>query len=117
MKTLLWLAKPTVQTAFNGAMTLIWLVMMPITLLFIGPFSTVLWVSFISAWALFATHLGAWIAALVNVRAERIEGTGKDHAAIVLDHLEAASDARDAADAKRDQILAHLEELVARLAP
>lgn len=90
---------------------------LPITLLFIGPFSTVLWVSFISSWALFATHLGAWIAALVNVRAERIEDTSEDHATIVLDHLEAASVARDIADAKRDQILAHLEALVERLAP
>lgn len=73
MRFIQWLAAPRVQTWFNGAFTVIWLVMMPITLAFIGPFSTVLWVSFISAWALFATHLGAWIAALVNVRAERIE--------------------------------------------
>ena len=72
MRALLWLAKPRVQTWFNGALTLVWLVMLPVTLVFIGPFSTVLWVSFISAWALFATHLGAWIAALVNVKAERI---------------------------------------------
>ena len=68
-----FLASPRVQTWFNGLLTVIWLVMLPITLAFVGPFSTVLWVSFISAWALFATHLGAWIAALVNVRAERIE--------------------------------------------
>ena len=73
MRAVLWLAKPSVQTWFNGAMTLLWLIMLPITLAFVGPFSTVLWVSFISAWALFATHLGAWIAALVNVKAERIE--------------------------------------------
>ena len=84
MRAILWLAKPAVQTWFNGAMTVIWLVMMPITLAFIGPFSTVLWVSFISAWALFATHLGAWIAALVNVKAERIE-RGKVNAK--LDHI------------------------------
>lgn len=68
-----WLAKPIVQTRFNAAMTVLWLVMLPITLLFVRTFSAILWVSFISAWALFATHLGAWIAALVNVKAERID--------------------------------------------
>ena len=68
-----FVASPRAQTWFNGGFTLIWLVMMPITLAFIGPFSTVLWVSFISAWALFATHLGAWIAALVNVKADRLD--------------------------------------------
>jgi hypothetical protein len=73
VRAVYWLAKPTVQTAFNGAMTLVWLVMLPITLIFVGTFSAILWVSFISAWALFATHLGAWIAALVNVKAERID--------------------------------------------
>lgn len=73
MKIAAWLANPRVQTWFNGALTLVWLVMMPITLAFVGPFSRVLWVSFISSWALFATHLGAWIAALVNVKAERID--------------------------------------------
>jgi hypothetical protein len=72
MRALLWLANPRVQTWFNAILTVVWLVMLPITLIFIGPFSTVLWVSFISSWALFATHLGAWIAALVNVKAERI---------------------------------------------
>lgn len=72
-RAILWVSNPTVQTWFNGGFTLVWLCMLPITLYFIGPFSTVLWVSFISAWALFATHLGAWIAALVNVKAERID--------------------------------------------
>ncbi len=67
------LSNPRGQVWFNGLFTLAWLVMLPVTLIFIGPFSTVLWVSFISAWALFATHLGAWIAALVNVKAERID--------------------------------------------
>ena len=73
MKLGIWLANPKVQTFFNGAFTLVWLAMMPVTLIFVHQFSTVLWVSFVSAWALFATHLGAWIAALVNVKAERID--------------------------------------------
>lgn len=73
MRFALWLAEPKVQARFNAAMTILWLVMLPITLLFVRTFSAILWVSFISAWALFATHLGAWIAALVNVKAERID--------------------------------------------
>jgi len=121
----LWLAKPKVQTQFNGAMTVIWLVMMPITLLFIGPFSTVLWVSFISAWALFATHLGAWIAALVNVKAERIDDRTED--ALHFDRIEAADTKRDAilealttaaadrshADLVRDAVAAKVEQMEA----
>lgn len=82
MRLAQWVAAPRVQARFNGVLTVVWLVMMPVTLAFIGPFSTVLWVSFVSAWALFATHLGAWIAALVNVKAERIE----DHASNMPHH-------------------------------
>lgn len=66
------LAKPTVQTWFNGIATALWLVMMPVTLMCAFFRTSILWLAFISAWALFATHLGAWIAALVNVKAERI---------------------------------------------
>ena len=68
-----WLAKPKIQSAFNGWMTILWLIMLPVTLIFPIFRSSILWVAFISAWALFATHLGAWIAALVNVKAERID--------------------------------------------
>lgn len=114
MKAIGWLAKPGVQTWFNGIMTVIWLVMLPITLLFIGPFSTVLWVSFISAWALFATHLGAWIAALVNVKAARIDDRTEE--SLRFERIEAADEKRDsilaallAAQVKHDAILAHLE--------
>lgn len=102
MRVAIWLAKPKVQTWFNGAMTAVWLVMMPITLLFIGPFSTVLWVSFISAWALFATHLGAWIAALVNVKAERI--TTRTEQGEHFARIEAAE----------ERIIAAVAELLAR---
>ena len=85
----LWLAKPGVQAKFNGWMTVIWLVMLPITLIFTKSFDTVLWVSFISAWALFATHLGAWIAALVNVKAERIDDrTEQNHHLLMIEDIE-----------------------------
>jgi hypothetical protein len=73
MRFALWVASPRVQTWFNGAFTVVWLVMMPVTLLIPTFRTSVLWIAFISAWALFATHLGAWIAALVNVKAERID--------------------------------------------
>lgn len=69
----LWVAKPNVQAWFNGVMTALWLMMLPITLMFPLFRTSILWLAFISAWALFATHLGAWIAALVNVKAERID--------------------------------------------
>ncbi len=98
VRVLLWTAKPRVQTVFNGWMTLLWLVMMPIVLVFIGPFSTVLWVSFISCWALFATHLGAWIAALVNVRAEELQG-----------HATAATDRHADLHRKVDHLIRHLD--------
>ena len=74
MSWCLLLANPRVQVWFNGLMTLLWLIMMCLTPVFAhNLYAAVVWVSFISAWALFATHLGAWIAALVNVKAERID--------------------------------------------
>ena len=73
MRAVEFLADPKVQVWFNGSMTVLWLLMMCATPLFESLYAKVIWVSFISAWALFATHLGAWISALVNVKAERID--------------------------------------------
>ena len=73
MRAVEFLADPKVQVWFNGSMTVLWLLMMLATPLFESLYAKVIWVSFISAWALFATHLGAWISALVNVKAERID--------------------------------------------
>ena len=73
-RAIYWSSKPRVQVWFNGVFTLVWALMLPVTYIYAHSFiSTVLWVSFISCWALFATHLGAWIAAMVNVRAEEIQ--------------------------------------------
>lgn len=72
-KAMEWLANARVQVWFNGFWMAFWFVMMCLTPLFTTLYSEVLWVSFISTWSLFATHLGAWIAALVNVKAERID--------------------------------------------
>ena len=91
-----WTAKPRVQAWFNAVCTIIWLMMLPITLSF--PFfrTSILWLAFISAWALFATHLGAWIAALVNVRAESLQG-----------HAVAAADNHQDIHVKLDHIIQH----------
>jgi len=89
-KIALWLAKPSVQAHFNGWMTVVWLIMMCATPLFESLYAKVIWVSFISAWALFATHLGAWISALVNVKAERIDDRTEQN--IHLAAIEAAED-------------------------
>lgn len=52
---------------------MLWLVMVPLTLLLV-PLRTAIWyVALMSVWANFATHLGGLIAALVNVRAQRVE--------------------------------------------
>jgi len=104
MKAVLWLANPKVQTWFNGAFTVVWLLMLPITFVIPVFRTSVLWVAFISAWALFATHLGAWIAALVNVKAQRIDDRTEEghHFARI--------------EAAEDRIMARLDAMEERLA-
>ncbi len=97
-----WLANPRVQVWFNGFWTVFWLIMMCLTPVFAHTlYAAVVWVSFISAWALFATHLGAWIAALVNVKAERIDDRTEEGAHLA--RIEAAE----------ERILAAIAELKA----
>ena len=67
------LANPRGQVWFNGLLMAVWLAMIPVTLLVPWFQKNILYVALLSVWALFATHLGAWIAALVNVKAERID--------------------------------------------
>lgn len=50
----------------------VWTIFLALTP-FIPSLRSFLWLTELSVWALFATHLGAWIAALVNVKAERID--------------------------------------------
>jgi hypothetical protein len=73
MNAMSWIANARVQVWFNGFWMVFWLVAMFLTPLFHSLYSEVIWVTFISTWSLFATHLGAWISALVNVKAERID--------------------------------------------
>jgi hypothetical protein len=92
---------PRVQVWFNGFWTVFWLIMMCLTPVFAHTlYAAVVWVSFISAWALFATHLGAWIAALVNVRAEDLQG-----------HAETVNERHDEMHAKLDHIIRHSEDI------
>jgi hypothetical protein len=66
---------------------LLWFVMVPVTLI-VAPLRTaILYLALMSVWANFATHLGGWISALVNVRAERIDDRSAEHA--TLAHIEA----------------------------
>lgn len=74
-------ATPRVQVAFNGAAMVGWLVMVPITLLVEPLRNAILYVALMSVWANFATHLGGWISALVNVKAEAIH----EHAEAIRD--------------------------------
>ena len=67
------LAKPRGQVWFNGALMVAFAAFMPYAYLHPRLGGSVAFVTQLSLWALVATHLGAWISALVNVRAERID--------------------------------------------
>lgn len=78
-------SNPRVQVWFNGTAMVFWFVMM-VPVLLVAYFShSILWIAFISTWSLFATHLGGWISALVNVKAERIDDRQEEVAK--LSHL------------------------------
>jgi hypothetical protein len=103
---------------------LAWCVFLPITMLVPSLRDSVLWVAELSIWALVATHLGAWIAALVNVRAEDIQHV--QESGVTLDHLneheemiESILISRnrrfDVIDRRQDEMLTLLRELHDRL--
>lgn len=54
----------------NGWLTIGWLVMIPVSLLF-GWLSSVQYVSALSLWALVSGHLSAWQAARVEVKQDQ----------------------------------------------
>lgn len=96
---LVWFARADVQLWFNGGLMSVWAVMIPIVLLLADSLGkSILFLTFLSVWALFATHLGAWVAALVNVKAARIE----EHASVMPEHAEELH-------AKVDHLITHLE--------
>ena len=79
-----WLERPRTQVRFNAALTLAWLVMVPVTLLVAPLRNAILYVALMSVWANFATHLGALISALVNEKAEAIH----EHAEAIRDQVD-----------------------------
>lgn len=81
-----WLANPRTQVRFNGACMVLWFVMVPVTLLTPELRTAILYVALMSVWANFATHLGGWISALVNVRTARVESRTDEMAS--LQHIE-----------------------------
>jgi hypothetical protein len=115
------LANSRGQVWFNGTLTAVWLAAIVPTLVLPQLRGSILYVALLSVWALFATHLGAWIAAMVNVKAERIDDrTGEAlhfsrieaadaHRDTILAALEQAARDRAAADIQRDAILTHLQ--------
>lgn len=79
-----WVSNGRVQVWFNGFWMVFWFIAMLATPLFHTLYSEVIWVTFISTWSLFATHLGAWIAALVNVKAERIDDRTEENTHLAM---------------------------------
>ena len=82
-----WLAAPRTQVRLNGVMIVIWFVSMPVAIAVPTLRTSILFVALVSLWANMATHLGAWIAALVNVRAENLEQ--KTAELVAIEHIAA----------------------------
>jgi len=64
---------PVFMRRLNGWFTVLWIVMIPISL-WTGWVNSVVYVSALSLWALVSGHLSAWQAARVEVRQEEIAG-------------------------------------------
>ena len=64
--------RPRLQTWIAGLSLAAWLVLSPVAML-TGLKSALWWITFMSLYANVATCFGWWVAALVNVRAERID--------------------------------------------
>ena len=62
---------PVFMRKINGWLTLLWIVMIPISF-FTGWIESVTYVSVLSLWALVSGHWAAWQAARVEVRQEEI---------------------------------------------
>ena len=84
MRTILdWVNSPQAMRKINGVLTIFWVVMcFPSVLL--GWVDSVKYVSFLSLWALIASHWAAWQSARVEVR--------QDEDANVQDVLDAIND-------------------------
>lgn len=74
MKWLLWLASEKVQIALNVGLGLVFLVMIPVSLI-TGLKQSVPWLVFLSLWALVAAH---WSGALAAWAAQQANTTGTE---------------------------------------
>ena len=59
--------RPAFLRAFHGWSTLIWFVLIPITVL-TGLKTSILWIALMSVWANFVGHFSSWQAARVEVK-------------------------------------------------
>lgn len=71
---------PVFMRRVNGWLTVLWIVMIPISL-FAGWLDSVVYVSALSLWALVSGHLAAWQAARVEVKQEEEQQESKGPAA------------------------------------
>jgi hypothetical protein len=62
--------KPVVMRRVNGWLTVLWIVMIPVSVI-TGWISSVTYVAALSLWALVSGHWSAWQAARVEVRQEQ----------------------------------------------
>jgi hypothetical protein len=75
---------PKFMRAVNGWLTIVWLVMIPVSLI-TGWISSVTYVAALSLWALVSGHWSAWQAARVEVKQD--EANGAPVAEAVVDKL------------------------------
>lgn len=61
-----WLADPRILEAFHGWMTIMWFMLIPITV-FTGLSGSVAWIALMSVWANFVGHFSSWQAARAEV--------------------------------------------------
>lgn len=64
------LSEPKALRRFHAVMTLLWLVLIPVSAL-TGLAQSVAWVVLMSAWANFAAHFASWQSARVETRQEK----------------------------------------------
>lgn len=76
--------EPVLMRRLNGWATIIWIVMIPISLI-TGWVNSVVYVSALSLWALVSGHLSAWQAARVEVKQQ--EEAEKDTEGALVAHL------------------------------
>lgn len=62
--------KPSFLKHFHGIMTLIWFVLIPVTV-FTGLKSSIIWIAMMSVWANFVGHFSSWQAARTEVLQEQ----------------------------------------------